>query len=195
MLRLFKAIRPKQGFHVDEPPTSSKHTAELFATVRNNGRILDEFKCVLGGSEVVESDFSLGLIFENPVVAEFTARIQRWPRDIDLRKGLLSSTWQDFKKMVTNRDVCILDKEGGGLSANDFLKACSEMEEAENAAIRWAIVLNDGGRLAIQLQGLPASASVLNGKPSLKRYSPFIIIWLHKRVRAGLAQIFKVVFA
>jgi hypothetical protein len=41
MLRLFKAIRPKEGYNVDEPPTHSKHTTELFAKVRNNGRILD----------------------------------------------------------------------------------------------------------------------------------------------------------
>ncbi len=71
--------------------------------------------------------------------------------------------------MVSCRDACILDKEGGGLTANDFLKACSDMEEAEDNAVRWAIVLNDGGCLAIQLQGLPASATMLNGKPSLKR--------------------------
>ncbi len=154
---------------MDEPPTQSKHTAELFAKVRKNGRILDEFKCVLGGSEVIEADFSLGLLFKDPVVAEFSARIQRWLRDIVLRKGFLSGRWEDFKWMVTSRDVYILDKEGGGLTANDFKKACSNMEVAEDAAVRWAVVLDDGGRLAIQLQGLPASAAMLNGKPSLKR--------------------------
>ena len=69
----------------------------------------------------------------------------------------------------TCRDACILDKEGRGLTANDFLKACSDMEVAEDAAVRWAVVLDDGGRLAVQLQGLPASAAMLNGKPSLKR--------------------------
>jgi hypothetical protein len=37
------------------------------------------------------------------------------------------------------------------------------------AAIRWAVVLGDSGRLLVQLQGLPATAAVLNGKPSLKR--------------------------
>ncbi len=75
MLRLFKAIRPKGGYNVDKPPTHSKHTAELFAKVRNNGRILDE--CVLGGSEVIKADFSLGLLFKDLVVAEFSVRIQR----------------------------------------------------------------------------------------------------------------------
>ncbi len=62
-----------------------------------------------------------------------------------------------------------LGQGGLGLTANDFLKACSNMEEAEDAEVKWAVVLNDGGRLAIQLQGLPASAAMLNGKPSLKR--------------------------
>ncbi len=71
--------------------------------------------------------------------------------------------------MVSCRDACILDKEGGELTANDFLKACSDMEEADDAAVRWAVVLKDGGRLAIQLQGLPALVAMLNGKPSLKR--------------------------
>jgi hypothetical protein len=102
---------------VDEPPTHSKHTTELFAKVRDNGRILDEFKCVLGGSEVIEAEFSLSLLFEDPVVAEFSAKIQRWPRDIDLRKGLLSGRREDFKWMVTSRDVSIMDKDGGGLTA------------------------------------------------------------------------------
>jgi hypothetical protein len=49
------------------------------------------------------------------------------------------------------------------------MKACSDMEVAEDAAVRWAVVLDDGGWLAVQLQGLPASAAMLNGKPSLKR--------------------------
>jgi hypothetical protein len=95
-------------------PTQSKHTAELFARVCNNGRMIDEFKCMLGGSEVIEADFSLGLLFEDPVVSEFSAKIQRWPRDIDLRKGLLSGRWEDFKWMVSCCDACILDKEGWG---------------------------------------------------------------------------------
>jgi hypothetical protein len=93
MLRLFKAIRPKEGYNVDDPPTHSKHTAELFARVRNNGRMLDEFKCV------IEADFSLGMLFEDPVVSEFSAKIQRWLRDIDSERvsyqadGRTSSGW------------------------------------------------------------------------------------------------------
>jgi hypothetical protein len=39
MLTYFKAIRPKSGYSVDEAFTGKPHTAELFATVRDNGRI------------------------------------------------------------------------------------------------------------------------------------------------------------
>jgi hypothetical protein len=46
-------------------------------------------------------------------------------------------------------------------------------KEAENgpeeAAVRWAVVLNDCEKLALKLQGLPAGANLLNRKPILKR--------------------------
>jgi hypothetical protein len=38
----------------------------------------------------LEADFQLKKIFTNPVVGAHTIRMQRWPRDLDLRKGLLS---------------------------------------------------------------------------------------------------------
>ncbi len=34
ILRFYKAIRPASGYHTDQPPNTSKHTAELFAEVR-----------------------------------------------------------------------------------------------------------------------------------------------------------------
>jgi hypothetical protein len=55
MWQYFKAIRPMPGFHVDQPPSNVRHSAELFATIRNNGRILngrilDDVRCILGGN-------------------------------------------------------------------------------------------------------------------------------------------------
>jgi hypothetical protein len=54
--------------------------------------ILDDIRCVMGGSEVVEAFFSLGKLTEAPAFKDCVVKMQRWPRDIDLRKGLLSST-------------------------------------------------------------------------------------------------------
>jgi hypothetical protein len=60
MLTYFKAIRPKPGFLVDQAPNTHGITGELFATVRQNGRILDESKIVVGGNDVLNAEFILG---------------------------------------------------------------------------------------------------------------------------------------
>jgi hypothetical protein len=39
---LYKTIRPASGFNVDDAPATFAHTAELFAQVRDIGRILDD---------------------------------------------------------------------------------------------------------------------------------------------------------
>jgi hypothetical protein len=66
MWQYFKVMRPLPGFHVDQPPTNVKHSAELFDTIRTNGRILDDVRCVLGGNEIIEASFQLGKLMENP---------------------------------------------------------------------------------------------------------------------------------
>jgi len=167
MWRFCKALRPMPGFNVDEAPTDASYTAELFATVRSNGRILDDFKCVLGGTDCLEVEFSLSKIFEDSSLGEHSVQIQRWPRDLDLRKGLLSGLWKDVSALVASRDACVSDKEGAGVSANEFLRLL-EQSKAQ-ASARWAVVLGDNEKLTLQLQGLPAAAAVLNGKPSFKR--------------------------
>ncbi len=90
MLKFCQTLRAAPGFHVDQPPNDAAYTAELFAQVRDNGRILVDFKIVLGGADCLEAEFSLGKIFNDPLITSHTITIQRWPRDLDLRKGLLS---------------------------------------------------------------------------------------------------------
>jgi hypothetical protein len=95
--------------------------------------------------------------------------MQKWPRDVDIRRGLLSGLWTDLSSLVAARDVHILDARGAGVPLEDFLKKLTEFEDGPvEAAVRWAIVLGDNARLRIQLQGLPGSAASLEGKPSLK---------------------------
>jgi hypothetical protein len=170
MLRLYKCIRPAAGFQVDEAPTNRPHTAELFATVRDNGRIIDDTRMVLGGSEILDAKFKLGRIFSFPAIKDWTIHMQRWGRDLDLRKGLLSGLWQDIRALVSSREADVLDGDGAGIGQAEFLRLISEpSDRGEQAAIRWAVALNYHGRLVVQIQGLPASAASLNGKPSLRR--------------------------
>jgi hypothetical protein len=165
---LYKTIRPSSGFTVDEAPTSSAHTAELFAQVR--GRLLDDTRIVLGGNEVFDATFKLGLLVDDDDISNWSIRIQQWPRDLRLRKGLLSSLWSDLSAVVSARDAEVTDDEGAGVTDATFLRSFAAAEEESAAeSLRWAVVLNDRGRLAAQLQGMPATAATLNGKPSLKR--------------------------
>ncbi len=52
-----KALRSSPAFNVDQPPNDDNYTAEIFAMVRDNGRIMDDFKCVVGGTDILETDF------------------------------------------------------------------------------------------------------------------------------------------
>jgi hypothetical protein len=170
MLTYFKAIRPKPGYLVDQAPNTHGITAELFAEVRKTGRILDESRVVVGGNDILNAEFTLGNLLDDPELSQFTLKLQKWPRDIDIRSGLLSGLWSDVTAIVKARDAHVLDGRGAGIPPNEFLKKMSDFEDGPlEAAIRWAVVLGDSGRLRVQLQGLPASAAVLNGKPSLKR--------------------------
>ena len=170
LLRAFKAIRPMAGFNVDEPPTTHAITAELFATVRSDGRIGDTTRMVIGGRDVIEASFSLSAAFEDPVLAEYNMLIQRFPRDLDLRKGLLSGAWHSLIDMVASRDASVLDESGAEVTAARFLKQAKEAEGGPAvASVRWAVTLNDCAKLCLELQCLPASATALSGKPSLKR--------------------------
>jgi hypothetical protein len=165
-----RALRSSPGFSVDQPPIDDNYTAELFAMVQDNGRILDDFKCVVGGTDILEAEFELSKIFNNPVIGAHTIKIQRSPRDLDLRKGLLSGNWKDVSTIVSCRDASIFDSEGGGILAEEFLGLLEDPENGkEAAAVRWAVRLSASEKLVIQLHGLPAAAAVLNGKPSHKR--------------------------
>jgi hypothetical protein len=94
-----KTLRAAPGFHVDQPPNDAAYTAELFTQVSDNGRILNDFKMVLGGTECLEAELSLGKIVSAPGLASHTIHIQRCPRDLDLRNGL----WKD----IATRDASV----------------------------------------------------------------------------------------
>ncbi len=95
-------------------------------------------------------------------IGEWIIGIQKWPRDVELRKGLLSSLCVDIPALVSGSDAQVLDNQGAGIPAAEFLRRFNEAL----ASVRWAVVLNDRGKLATQLQALPSSVAVLNGKPN-----------------------------
>jgi hypothetical protein len=172
MLRLFKAIKPMSTFHTDISSPSSGHAAEMFASVRENGRIVDQVRYVFGGDSDIEAIIPVASLCGIEEFAGYTIKLQRAPDDIELRRGLLTGNWIDIIGLVSSRDATVFDDTGAGVAAAEFLRRVRDAE-ATIGAVRWGLVLDDSARLALQLQGLPASAAVLNGKPALKRYHLF----------------------
>ncbi len=99
MLRYFKAIRPASGYNTDDAPNNSSITVELFAQVRNNGRILDGTRHVLGGQDF-EAVFKLSKLSSDEEMRKWTVHMCRHTRNIILRPGMLSSQWTDLVEIV-----------------------------------------------------------------------------------------------
>ncbi len=61
--------------------------------MQDNSRILDDVRCVVGGTDSFGAEFSLGKLFTDPVVKSHPAVASR--HTVDLRKWLLSGLWKD----------------------------------------------------------------------------------------------------
>jgi hypothetical protein len=97
MWRFYKAIGPLPGFNVDEPTGILPYSAELFAMVRDTGRFLEDVHISLRGAEIYDTN-KLKKVVEDASIVHWTIRIQKWPHDVELRKGLLSSLWVYIKQ-------------------------------------------------------------------------------------------------
>lgn len=89
-----------------------------------------------------------------------------WARDIRLRLNLASGEWQDLAALVATNAVVVHYDEGTPEEGESFPEIIASHEKG--AAIRWALAVDDAGKLALQLQGLPMGANAINSKPSLR---------------------------
>jgi hypothetical protein len=134
---------------------------------------------VLGGSILLEGGFSFKKICRREDLAGWTANFTMRPRNITLRKGMLTSLWTDVSEMIAARNMDVMDSNGTSVSAADFLRTYgNQEEEPAPAAIRWALMLTEYGQLSLQLQGLPGAAATLNSKPAFKRLVKYHLIYL-----------------
>jgi len=170
MLRLHKgAIRPKSEFLIAHCGLGGPRSVELLAQQRNNGRILDAARLVLGGSDVIQVDVDLYDVLAAPTFKGWRLRYQIWPRDISIRLNMATSAWRDLEAIVAGRDAEIMNADGAFIPQNEFLGLLGESGGPSSAALRWQVISGDDGGIYLQLQALPGSAPVLNGKPALRK--------------------------
>jgi hypothetical protein len=78
MWRYYKAVRPLAGFNVDETTGVLPYSAELFATVRDTERFLEDVRISLGGAEIYDANFKVKKVVEDESNGDWTIRIQTW---------------------------------------------------------------------------------------------------------------------
>jgi hypothetical protein len=155
------------------PAVPGEFVVELLAQLRNTGRILDGFRFALDGSRALEAHVYLDQVLPVGELKGLQALIQCWPRDVKIRKNMLTSTWTSITDSLASNEMDITDEDGGGVTPGAVMRILERLpgNGLVNASTRWAVTAGSDGFLKLQLQGLPLVASVLNNRSTFKRYA------------------------
>jgi hypothetical protein len=166
-------VNPLDDYETALPAVSSSseaYTMELMAQLRPTGRILDGFKVVLNGAAPLSRELDLGSIIPARCFKNWKLNFQYWPRDIQIRRNMISSAWYDVPALICSNEAQVLDDQGAGIPANEFMAMLDDAPEdgPESGSVRWAVIIGEDGSPKLQLQSLPCDAVSLSGKPATK---------------------------
>jgi hypothetical protein len=133
--------------------------------------MLDHFRVAIGGSKVLEVNAAMADLLQLPSAKRWRLKLQVWPRDLDLKRNMVSSAWQDVETLIASKQaqVAIVGDNGEEEAGLDPGTVIGEMKQASvGAAIRFAAVIGGDQRLTLALQGLPATADYLMGRPAFR---------------------------
>ncbi len=155
-------------FDIASPSTPGAVYVELFAQLRNTGCILDGFRFAIDGASPLEINVDLFQLIPVDDCRNLRFFQQFWPRDVMLRRNMVSSTWTSLTDTVSSNNADVLDD----FSPAAFLRILGQLPSSGpvNASTRWAIVIGADGLLKLQLQALPLVASCLNNRATFRRY-------------------------
>jgi hypothetical protein len=159
-------------YDTEVPAVTGDFTVELFAQLWNTGRILYGFRFVLDGAKALEAYVDLDKVIPVPELKGLQAFYQCWPRDIKIRRNMLTSAWVSITDGISGNDVDVLDEGGAGGAAGTVLRILERLPGTgpTNASTRWAVTVGADNFLKLQLQGLPLVASALNNRSTFKGY-------------------------
>ncbi len=165
-------IFPAEDFALAQPRNPGVLGAEIMAQVRANGRITDHWRVALGGSEVLEASFELSALL--PAASSLPAwniTYQQFPRDVVIRRNMLSSEWYDALGLLASHEFLIADAGAEPVDVQRVSQLIKDLPAKQNpgAAIRWCVTVSAAGQLELQLQALPCSANNLGCKPIFAR--------------------------
>jgi hypothetical protein len=165
-------INPLGGYEIAAPivpAASTAHTLELLAQLRPTGRILDGFRLSMDGP-LLERQLDLGQLIPVNTFKGYRLQFQFWPRDIQIRRNMMSTAWIDVPVLIYSNEAQLSDERGREVAADQFMELLESLPEEgpESGSLRWAVVIGDDGDPRLQLQSLPSDAVSLSGRPATK---------------------------
>jgi len=85
------------------PQDPGEFGMELMAQIRNNGRILDHHRIVLGGDKMQTLLVPMTKMYPLPALHNYKYKFQFWPRDAAIRRNMCTSIWVDAANIIATR--------------------------------------------------------------------------------------------
>jgi hypothetical protein len=155
-----------EQFAAATPRAAGELGMELAMQVRPNGRMLDHYRVTLGGSRILDVSFGMAKLVNLPAAATWNLKLQVWPRDLSIRRNMTTSEWQNLETLIAAKDASVFAADDSVLPPADVLATLGTGEA--NAAMRFAVVIGSDQHLLLMLQGLPATADFLEGRPTFR---------------------------
>ncbi len=155
-------IRHSDEFATAVPKDAGDMGMELLAQVRQNGRILDNYRITLGGSRILDISVPMAGLIPGAAASPWRLRYQVHPQAIEVRRNMSTTAWINVRDIIAARDAVVLDGETS-VPAEGVLGMLDATRKA--ASLRFAVIAGEDMRPRLNLQALPAAAAVLAGKP------------------------------
>ena len=165
-------VFPAENFTTAVPRIHGDFTAEVMAQVRPNGRVLNHWRIALGSSKPLEAEINIAAVI--PAAAtlpKWRLTYQQWPRDVIVRRNMMTSGWVDLLTLLAANDVGVMSETGENVANPTVVEALNSLPDksSNSASCRWAVCVGEAGRLELQLQALPTPTTILTGKPIYRR--------------------------
>ncbi len=156
-----------EDFDSAVPRSTGEVVMELMAQIPPNGRVKDHFRIAVGGSSLLEVNKPLSSLIPAAALDRYKFRFQFWACDIAIRQNMTTSKWLDVTSIIEENMATLTDLSGDKVAQDIVLEELESMEDGQikDAAICYAVVIGPDQRMALEVQSLPASANILNGKP------------------------------
>ncbi len=138
-----------EDFYTAEVRAPGPVGMELMAQMRPNGRLLDHFRVVLGGSEILEASTPLNKLIPSPNLNRWKAKYQFWARDTAIRRNMMTGCWMDVYQLIHCNEIRIETEEGEAVDTAEVVQTLDEVNRS--AVIRYATTIGEDRRMTLEL--------------------------------------------